>query len=172
MIRHVNQRHTKDPNTCLIMKLHKAREATKTQLLALSPNSPISTPPIYLPLWQWAPKRDLILVRWRRGIRRWGRDSLRRLNGEIRGVVLVGVVIQARPCRRSRTSRTWRRWSRTRLGAWSRNLSGLRTLKIWVRGDRGRDLLSDNSKVVILLTQTLSLRCSKARKKRGHPRTG
>jgi hypothetical protein len=171
MIRHVNQRHTQDPNTCLIMKLHKATEATKTQT-PISPNSPISTPSIYLPLWQRAPKRHLILLRWRGGIWQRGRDSLRRLNGETRGFVLVGVFTQAWSCRRTRTSRRWRRWSRTRPGAWSRSLSVLGTLKIWIGGDRGRDLLSDSSKVVILLTQTLSLRCSKARKRRGHPRTG
>jgi hypothetical protein len=51
MIRHANQRHTQDPNTCLIMKFHKSERGNKSsKLLALSPNPPISTLPIYLPL--------------------------------------------------------------------------------------------------------------------------
>jgi hypothetical protein len=54
----------------------------------------------------------------------------------------------------------------------SRCLSGLGTRKLWVGGERGRYLLGDNLKVVILLTQTLCLRCSEAWKRRGHPRTG
>jgi hypothetical protein len=43
----------------------KRERQQKLELLALSPN-----PLIYLPLWQQALKRDLILLRWRGGIQR------------------------------------------------------------------------------------------------------
>jgi hypothetical protein len=148
------------------------RERQQKQLLHSPLTPPISTPAIYLPLWQRAPKRYLILLRWRGGIRRRGRDSLQRLNWETRDVVLIRVITQTWPSWRRGTSRRWRRWSRTRPCAWSRSMSGLWTWKLLVGGGRWRDLLSDNSKIVILLTRTLCLRCSEAQKRRRHPRTG
>jgi hypothetical protein len=46
MSRHTNQQQAQDSNTCLIMKIHKTREATKTRNPALSHNSPYLSPPL------------------------------------------------------------------------------------------------------------------------------
>jgi hypothetical protein len=149
----------------------KRERLQKLKLLHSPLTPPICTPPIYLPLWQRAPKRNLILLRWRGRIRWQGRDCPRRSNGEAGGVVVVSVIAETGPSWRRGTWRR-RRWSYTRPCAWSRSLTGLRTWKLGVGGDRWSDLLSDNSEVVILLTQTLCLRCSEAQKWRSHLRTG
>jgi hypothetical protein len=57
MSRHVNQQQAQDPNTCLIMKLHKMREATKTRNPALSPNSPYLYSPYLSPPLETSTKK-------------------------------------------------------------------------------------------------------------------
>jgi hypothetical protein len=151
----------------------KRERQQKLKILHSPLTPPTSTPPIYLPLCQQAPKRKLGLRR-RGRIWRQGRDSPRGSNEEARGVVIVSVVAESGLSWRRGTLR-WRRWSWwscSRLGTWSRSMSGLGTCNLWVGGDRCIDLLGDNMKVVILLTQTLNLWCSEARKRWRLPRTG